>query len=344
MSIFGKKDEKNILHIDHLNPLMKRAIKTLIDSGIPEIAKLYGFRYLFPKVGEPLFIPYGLLDDDYKDTHEAFERILGIVEEKREQGMKIYKEWFPSAEEIDHYRFTFYSTAQEGKMRVGLAANPLASLEQDAFNLKDIESYIQGKKILILTPALAGQSVNRASPLSKSSKIELIDIISKRENEIIDSFIWLNKTFHERYDRDKDYDAELGRSYMKRLFSVIKKTISSKIVEKPGDVEVTILPLFIYPKNKLVGNVSVMEAWNSNSTYSEILRQGRFHEIEVGPILYNVESINELVEKYASNSEKLILITDQKTPPVDRIEQFTWAKRFRVEKDSDFFKVMTPAV
>ncbi|WP_252896670.1 hypothetical protein [Metallosphaera hakonensis] len=248
MSIFRKEGEKNILHIDHLNPMMKKAIKTLIDSGIPEVAKIYGFRYLFPKIGEPIFVPYGKLDDEFKDTHEAFERILEEVNEIKDEGMKTYRTWYPFAEEIDHFRFTFYSTTSEGKMKVGIAANPLASLEQDAFKINDIADEIKDKNVLVLTPALAGQAINSSSVLSKSSKVQVVDFVSQREAEIIDSFIWLNKSFHEKYDKDKEYDSELGRTYMKRLFSVIRSMISSKVTENPSKTDVTILPLFVYPK------------------------------------------------------------------------------------------------
>ncbi|BCS93988.1 hypothetical protein [Metallosphaera javensis (ex Sakai et al. 2022)] len=343
MSIFRKREEKNILHIDHLNPVMKKAIKTLIDSGIPEVARLYGFRYLFPRIGEPIFVPYGRLDDEFKDTHEAFERILEEVNEIKDEGMKTYKTWYPTAEEIDHFRFTFYSMTREGGMKVGIAANPLASLEQDAFKIGEIANEISGRKVLLLTPALAGQSANTNSALAKASSVQILDFVSSRESEIVDSFIWLNKNFHEKYDKDKEYDADLGRTYMIRLFSVIKSMISSKVTTSPS-ADVVILPLFVYPRNKLVGNISIMEAWNSNETFSQLLRQAQYHEVEVGPILYNVDSINSLVEKYGLNSEKFIVLTDQKVPSLERLDYLSWIKKFRMEKESDFVKILRPSV
>ncbi|MCH1770119.1 MULTISPECIES: hypothetical protein [Metallosphaera] len=343
MSIFRKREEKNILHVDHLNPVMKKAIKTLVDSGIPEVARLYGFRYLFPRIGEPIFVPYGRLDDEFKDTHEAFERILEEVNAIKDEGMKTYRAWYPTAEEIDHFRFTFYSMTKEGGMRVGIAANPLASLEQDAFRIGEVVEEISGKRVLLLTPALAGQSANTNSALAKASSVQILDFVSSRESEIVDAFIWLNKNFHDKYDKDKEYDADLGRTYMTRLFSVIKSMINSKVTNSPS-ADVVILPLFVYPKSKIVGNISIMEAWNSNEAFSQLLRQAQYHEIEVGPILYNAETINALVERYAFNAEKLIVLTDQKTPSLERLDYLTWVKRFKVEKETDFVKILRPAV
>lgn len=228
-------------------------------------------------------------------------------------------------------------------MRVGIAANPLASLEQDAFRIGEVVEEISGKRVLLLTPALAGQSVNTNSALAKASSVQILDFVSSRESEIVDAFIWLNKNFHEKYDKDKEYDADLGRTYMTRLFSVIKSMINSKVTNSPS-ADVVILPLFVYPKSKIVGNISIMEAWNSNEAFSQLLRQAQYHEIEVGPILYNAETINALVERYTFNAEKLIILTDQKTPSLERLDYLTWVKRFKVEKETDFVKILRPAV
>ncbi|MEM3195123.1 MAG: hypothetical protein QXH43_03255 [Metallosphaera sp.] len=343
MSIFRKKEEKNILHIDHINPQMKKAIKTLIDSGVPEVAKLYGFRYLFPRLREPIFIPYGRLDDDFKDTHEAFERILEEVDKIKDEGMQTYKTWYPTAEEINHFRFTFYSMTIEDGMKVGIAANPLASLDQDSFKLNEIGDEVRGKKVLVLSSALAGQVVNTKSVFSNSSAVEFLDTVSSREDEIIESYLWLNKNFHEKYDKDKEYDVELGRTYMKRLFSIIKSVTSPKVANNSKDKDVIILPLFIYPKGKIVGNISIMEAWNSNESFATLLRQAQYHEMEVGPIVYNVDTINSLVETYGFSAEKLIVLTDQKVPAIDRLDHLKWLKRFKVEKETDFVKILKPS-
>jgi len=344
MSFFRKREEKNVLHIDHLNPMMKRAIKTLIDSGVPEVARLYGFRYLIPRLGEPMFVPLGRLDDDFKDVFEAFNRILEEVNEVKFKGMETYRLWCPTAEEIEHFRFTFYSiVSQEGGMKVGIGANPLASLDQDLFKLGGVEEYVVNKKVLILTPALVGQAVNSQSVLSKAKNVNLLDIVSERRGEIIESFLWLNKSFHDKYDKDRDYDVELSRMYMQRLFDVISKIASGKLVKSPSEYETVLLPLFIFPKRRIVGNVSVMEAWNSNEEFAEMLRQARFHDVEVTPVIYNYEVINELVDNYAPRAENLVILTDQKSPLLERLDFLSWTKGYKVIKDGEFTKILQPA-
>ncbi|WP_252896669.1 hypothetical protein [Metallosphaera hakonensis] len=85
-----------------------------------------------------------------------------------------------------------------------------------------------------------------------------------------------------------------------------------------------------------------MEAWNANTSYAELLRQAQYHEIEVGPILYNQELISSLVERYAYNSDKLIVLTDQKVPLLERLD-LGWAKKFKVERENDFVKILRPS-
>ncbi len=183
MSLF-KKQEK-IYHIDHLAEAMRRAIKTLIDSSIPDVAKAYGFKYLTPRIGEPFFVPYGELDGKFKNTHEAFETILSELRFRRQDAMERFREWYPQAKEIEHFRFTFYSiTDPKEGMNVGIGANPLASLPEGDFKLGEIGDKIVDKDVIILNSALSGYIANGNSPLSKTRSVKYIDFVSDRQDEM----------------------------------------------------------------------------------------------------------------------------------------------------------------
>uniref|UniRef100_UPI003593277F hypothetical protein n=1 Tax=Acidianus infernus TaxID=12915 RepID=UPI003593277F len=241
MSLF-KKEEKKIFHIDRLPEEMKVAIKTLIDSSIPDVAKAYGFDYLYPKLGEPIFIPYGRLDGKYKSTIDAFEKILEEVE-KLKDNLKEYSKWYDNVKLFDHYRFTFYSYVDPNEgMKVGIGADPLSS-PNSLFDAQSLCSALDKEKsIIILNPALSGYI---SSTCLSSFNIKFVDTISKRKDEIIDAYTWLNKSFHENFDKDKVYDVELGREYMDRLFNVILSEVRNYSIEsKEGDI--AILPLLSY--------------------------------------------------------------------------------------------------
>ncbi|EZQ02120.1 hypothetical protein CM19_11170 [Candidatus Acidianus copahuensis] len=144
MSLFNK-GEKKIYHVDHLPEEMKIAIKTIIDSTLPEVAKSYGLNYAYPRVGEPIFIPFGRLDGKFKDTQKAYSKILEEVEKAKEIGISKYQEWYAKAKFYDHYRITFYSTVDKNKgMMIGIGANPLLAIPDE--RILKISQYIEGKK------------------------------------------------------------------------------------------------------------------------------------------------------------------------------------------------------
>jgi hypothetical protein len=336
MSLF-KKQEK-IYHIDHLPEAMRRAIKTLIDSSIPDVAKTFGFKYLTPMIGEPFFVPYGDLNGKFKDTHEAFETILTELRVRRQDAMEKFREWYPKAKEIEHFRFTFYSfTNPKEGMDVGIGANPLASLPEGDFKLGEIENKIIDKDVIVLNPALAGYIANSNSPLSKAKSVKYIDFVSNRQDEIVDAYMWLSETFHERYDKEKDYDPELGKTYMRRLFEVISEE-TGKYKTDRIDGDIAILPLFILPQNMRLLNGNIRDIWDKSEEYSTMIKQGRFYDINVLPILLNYIKLKELVQKAKNNVNTLIILSDKKMHPLERDDFLEIGKK--AEIDSDFVKVI----
>ncbi|AWR94109.1 hypothetical protein [Acidianus brierleyi] len=336
MSLF-KKQEK-IYHIDHLSEAMRRAIKTLIDSSIPDVAKAYGFKYLTPIIGEPFFVPYGELNGKFKNTHEAFEAILSELRIRRQEAMEKFREWYPQAKEIEHFRFTFYSyTDPKEGMDVGVGANPLASLPEGDFKLGEIKDRIIDKDVIILNSALSGNIANGNSPLSKARSVKYIDFVSNRQDEIVDAYMWLSQTFHERYDKEKDYDPELGKTYMKRLFEVIDQE-SGKYRTNKIEGDIAILPLFVLPTNMRLLNGNIREVWNKSEEYSTMIRQGRFYDVNVLPILFNYIKLKEIVQEAKNNVNTLIILSDKKMHPLDRDDFLEIGKKATI--DNEFVKVI----
>lgn len=303
MSLF-KREEKKIFHIDRLPEEMKIAIKTLIDSSIPDVAKAYGFNYLYPKLGEPIFIPYGRLDGNYKSTLDAFEKILEEVEKLRDN-LREYFKWYGNVKLFDHYRFTFYSYVDPNEgMRVGIGADPLSS-PNTLFDVQSLCSALdRGERIIVLNPALAGY-IN--STCLSSFNVKFIDTISKRKDEIIDAYTWLNKSFHENFDKDRVYDVELGREYMNRLFNVILNEVRSYSTEsREGDV--AILPLLSYEKYD--ERASIKSILQTDEKYKKYVEEGRLDEISLIPILFSssLRELEEIKDKYS----KIIIVSDKK--------------------------------
>ncbi|ARM76083.1 hypothetical protein [Acidianus manzaensis] len=298
---FFKKEETKIFHIDHLPEEMKVAIKTIIDSSIPDVAHAYGFRYLYPKLGEPIFIPYGKLDGKFKNTHEAFEKILSEVEKLRKNA-ETYKQWYPNIIMYDHYRFTFYSYVDPSEgMTVGISAEPLSS-PGNSFDVNEICQNIKGNAV-ILNSALAGYI-----PVTCLSNfdVKFIDNISKREDEIIEAYLWLNQRFHEKYDKDKTYDIELGRTYMQRLFNVIHSAIGK--YSSNNKAETAIIPIFV---EKYVDG-KILDAIQNDESYKRLLTSARYYDISLLPSLF--ADTTKIIEDAKGKYSRIILVGDKKIP------------------------------
>ncbi|BDC19444.1 hypothetical protein [Acidianus sp. HS-5] len=304
MSLFKKKEEKKIFHIDRLPEEMKVAIKTIIDSSIPDVAKAYGFDYIYPKIGEPIFVPYGRLDGKYNSSIEAFEKILQEVEDLKDN-LKEYYKWYSNVELFDHYRFTFYSYVNPNEgMEVGIGADPL-SAPNSLFDIQSLCTILDKEKnIVILNSALAGYI---KSTCLSSFNVKFIDTITKRKDEIIDSYTWLNKNFHENFDKDKVYDVELGKEYMNRLFTIILNEVKNYSTEsKDGDV--AILPVLSY--EEFNEKEPIKNILQNDGNYKKFIEEGRLDEISLIPILFSgtLKELNEIKDKYS----KIIIVGDKK--------------------------------
>ncbi len=312
MSLFKKKEK--IHHVNHLPEAMRKAIKTLIDSSIPDVAKAYGFKYLTPRIGEPFFVPFSELDGKFKDTRQAYETILTELRLRREEAMNKFREWYPNAKEIEHFRFTFYSYVdpREG-MDFGIGANPLASLPEGEFKLGEIEGIIREKDVVSLTPALAGYVANGNSPLNRTRSFKFLDPMVERKEEIIEAYMWASETFHAKYDKENDYDPVLGKYYMERLFEIIDQEVGKYRADKV-DGEVALVPVFM-PFAGTSGK-RILEAWKSSPEFVELIDEGRFYDLSVVPLVLNLHKVKELVEEAKKVVNTVVILSDKKMHPI----------------------------
>lgn len=335
MSLFKKKE--NIHHVNHLPEAMRKAIKTLIDSSIPDVAKAYGFYYLTPKIGEPFFVPFSELDGKFKDTRQAYETILTELRLRREEAMKKFREWYPNAKEIEHFRFTFYSyvNPEEG-MDFGIGANPLASLPEGEFKVGEVADWVKDRDVILLTPALAGYLANGNSALNKAKSVKFIDPVVERKEEIVEAYMWASQTFHAKYDKENDYDPALGKYYMERLFEIIDQEVGKYRTNKV-DGEVGVVQVFMTPKSVNVGG-KILDAWNSNPEYVQAIKDGRFYDLSVIPIVLNLEKVRELVEEAKKVVNVLVVLSDKKMHPIAN-DNFLGIQG-KVAVDKEFVKVI----
>ncbi len=328
MPLFGKK-VKVIHHIDHLHMNMKMAIKTILDSYLPDIIRGYGLKYADPKWGEPIFIPYGYLDGEYRDPMEAFSKILEELNERKNDGLPKFKEWYPNNQFYDVYRFVQYSVpgTEEG-YTPGIAADPLMSYNYFKEGLEEVKAELQGKVIV-------------ANPLLSSiTNFTFLDPIIPKRNEIIDAYVWFNKYFHEEYDKDKMYDEKLGRHYMNLIFDFLESFGKDRRASKIDDGDVLLIPSIIWPKNKVFDcNNSIQECWRN----SYLFKSSMFHEIEALPVILNNVLTDNIVNNYANRFKKIIIIGNKKMPQLDRCEDCPKSlKSLKIVKENQYSKVFMP--
>ncbi|MEM0164610.1 MAG: hypothetical protein QXS44_04055 [Saccharolobus sp.] len=324
-SLFGRK-VKVIHHIDQLHSTMKLAIKTLLDSYLPDIVKGYGFRYADPKWGEPIFIPYGYLDGDYKDTIEAFEKIMEEINDRKEEGISKFKQWYNDSKFFEIYRFVQYSVpGTEGGYTPGIAVDPLMPYTYFKEGLEEVKNELQGK-IIVANPAL-----------SSFTEFNFYDPIIGRKEEIIDAYIWLNKLFHENYDKDKMYDEKLGRTYMNLIFNFLENYGKDRRVVEITEGDILLVPIFLWTKNKVFkDNTNIIEVWKN----SYLFKNAMYHEIEALPVILSNKYIDEIINNSLSKFSKIILISDKKFPSLSRWEEYPKSlESLKLQKEGNFSKV-----
>ncbi|ACP36838.1 conserved hypothetical protein [Sulfolobus islandicus Y.G.57.14] len=324
-SLFGRK-VKVIHHIDHLHPTMKLAIKTILDSYLPDIIRGYGFRYADPKWGEPIFIPYGYLDGEYKDTIEAFKKIMEEINERKEDGLAKFKEWYPEAKFFDIYRFIQYSIpgTEEG-YTPGIAVDPLIPYNYFKDGLNEVKDEIKGS-VIVASPSL-----------SSFTEFKFYDPIIGRRNEIVDAYIWLNELFHEQYDKDKMYDEKLGRYYMNVILDFLEEYGKNKRVNDIEGGDVLLVPIFVWGKDKVFDdNSNIVSAWKNSKLFTSSV----FHEIEALPVILNKQYFDFILTRYSHMFNKIILLGNKKLPQIDKCSECPSSLRLlKVQKEGNFSKV-----
>ncbi|WP_338604135.1 hypothetical protein V6M85_05760 [Sulfolobus tengchongensis] len=325
-SLFGRK-VKVIHHIDHLHPIMKLTIKTILDSYLPDIVKGYGFKYADPRWGEPIFIPYGYLDGEYKDTLQAFKKVMEEINDRKDDGLNKFKEWYPDVKFFDIYRFVQYSVpgTEEG-YTPGIAVDPLMNYNYFKDGMEEVKNEIMGD-VVVATPSL-----------SSFTEFKFYDPIINRRNEIIDAYIWLNRTFHENYDKDKMYDETLGRYYMNFIFNFLEEFGKGRRLSEITEGEVLLIPMFVWGKNKTFDNISnnIVDTWKN----SKLFKDSMFHEIDALPVILNKQYLNSIIEKYSNKFNKVILISDKKLPQINKCTECPSSLgNLKILKEGNFSKI-----
>jgi len=294
MPLFGKSKEK-IYYIDHLPEKMKLALKTVMDVNLPDVAKYYGLKYLTPRFGEPIFIPYGELNGKFDSYEDAFEKIFETIEQIKQEGYNQYKQWYPNAEFLDHYRIVFHSATTEEGVIYGIGAQPLADLKP--------ELKLEEKDVTVVGMAVR---INNA---------KYFDIIKDRRKEIIDAYNYIYSEFHAKYDKDKVYVEEVATYYMNKFFEVVDSYFKGLTFTNTLKGEVAVIPLF----NSLAKrDGKIVDLWKDY--YKNYFDEGNYYKFEAIRAIYNEEFVNKILSQVRDNFEKVVLLgEDGKKPRVPEI-------------------------
>jgi hypothetical protein len=316
-----KRGEKKIFHIDSLNQHMREVIKTVMDVNLNDVAKYYGLRYLSPKFGEPIFVPYGRLDGNFKKFEDAFEKIYNEIEKVKEDGLKKYLEWYPNSQFLNHYRIVFYSyTDPEDGVLYGIGAEPLAVTPNSSY---PVDKVLDGDVVVGM------QLLNVA--LTKGLKIKFFDIIANRREEIIEAYNWLYTEFHAKYDtKDKVFLTDIATYYMKRFFEVVdelKKKV--EVIENLKGKRV-VIPM-IESRAKRDGRVKeIMEI-----EFADYIDQGNYYKVEAIPSIYNKDFMGKLFKQVLNNFDEILLLFERKATVPDEL------KELKVKEQGDRYILLT---
>ncbi|EZQ02119.1 hypothetical protein CM19_11165 [Candidatus Acidianus copahuensis] len=157
---------------------------------------------------------------------------------------------------------------------------------------------------MITNSAIAGQI-----PFMNAN-VRFKDYVIERKDEIIDAFLWANKTFHDRYDKDKIYDTEVGRTYMSRMFDEISNTLGNF----RGDQEADVVIVPVIAEGKTFYGKKVLEAWKEEP-FKKMIEDGRFHELEITPIIFR--DPNEEIEDATRKGNILVILGGKKSYEVE---------------------------
>ena len=291
MPLFGKSKEK-IYHIDHLPEKMKLVLKTVMDANLPDIAEYYGLKYLTPRFGEPIFIPYGDLNGKFDSYEEAFKKIYETIEERKKEGYNLYMQWYPNVELLDHYRIVFHSATTEEGVIYGIGAHPLGDLKQ--------EIKLEEKDITVVGMAIRVENA------------KYFDFLKDRRKEIIDAYNYLYSEFHTKYDKDKVYVEEVATYYMNKFFEVVDSYFKNLTFTSNLKGEVAVVPLFSSQAKK---DGKIVDLWKEY--YKKYFDEGSYYKFEAIRAIYNEEFVNKILSQVRDNFKKIVLVgEDNKKPRV----------------------------
>ncbi|BCU70295.1 hypothetical protein [Stygiolobus caldivivus] len=293
-----RRGEKKIFHIDSLNQHMREVIKTVMDVNLNDVVRYYGLRYLSPKIGEPIFIPYGRLDGNFRKFEDAFDKLYEEIEKVKEEGLRQYSEWYPNSMFLNHYRIVFYSyTDQDDGVLYGIGAEPLAVTPTTSYPIDKIQD---GDVVVGM------QLFNIA--LMKGLKLKFYDLIRDRREEIIEAYNWLYTQFHAKYDtKDKVFLTDIATYYMKRFFGVIDNLAKNTEFATELKGKRAIVPI-VESRAKKDGPIKeVME-----KEFYDYIDQGNYYKVEAIPAIYNREFVGKLLKAIMNGFDEILLLSEKK--------------------------------
>lgn len=327
-----------ILHIDWLDKNMKSVIKTLFDADMADVFRMYGFDYVTPRWGEPIFIPFEEFSGKYRNVKTAYEKVLQKVKENENIGLQLYKNWFSDYVYFDHYRFVEFSfTDPNSGMIVGIGAEPLTASKSSQFDLNSITDIIKDKKVYIANQALLANIVVKGA-LTVAKDIKMGDEVMNRRDEIIEFYHWINEYRHNKYDKENVYNREIAENYMKKGFELMDSIRRQYITDKP-EGEIALLPVFVIPKKKRTNSKSIRDAWTGE--LKEYLNNAEFHEIEPSVVVMSYSVIEQEIEKL-KGFETIIVLFNKAVKPLQKCDDCPEAlKSFNVKYETDKVKILT---
>ncbi len=327
-----------ILHIDWLDKNVKSVLKTLFDANIAHVIRMYGFDYVTPRWGEPIFVPFDELAGRFRNTKSAYEKIMQKVKENKDIGLSIYRNWFPNYIYYDYYRFVEYSFSDiKSGITVGFAAEPMVATDKTPFELEAIVGQIKGKRVYISNQALLGNIIAKG-PIMNAKEVKMGDEVMQRRDEIIEFYNWINDYRHTRYDKENVYDKEIALDYMTKGFELLDTLRRSYITDEP-EGEIAIVPIFVIPKRKRTNAKGIKEAWTTD--LKEFLDAAMFHEIEPTPVIMSYSVINQELEKL-KGFDTIIALFDSSVKRLDKCDECPeLLKSFKVKAETDKVKILS---
>ncbi|MGC9106263.1 MAG: hypothetical protein ACP5HQ_07590 [Thermoprotei archaeon] len=297
MPIFGERKVEKVFHIDHLPEQMRVVLKTVMDYSLSDVANLYGLTYLNPRLGEPIFIPYGYLTGKFGDFEEAYEHLLAEIEARKAEGYKKYAEWYPGYKPLDFFRLVFYSYTdrQEGVV-YGIGAEPLALPPEPKVRLDGSLT----KDAVALSPVFL--------PNALRGEVKFRDSLKPRWEEIKRAYLWLYRDFHLRFDKDKAHADDVAMFYMGKFFENLERVEREAREDQDATAEKAIVHV---PKVKKVAkSVDLVEA--IKEVYAEDLKIGRHFDVSLKDLIMSPKAVEAQVYNAMTFAREIVVVFEEK--------------------------------